>query len=133
VAWLVDIDDPDPGEIWRGDYLGILLLAVGLGTLEYVLEDGARWNWLNDTTIRRCAGISAVSGVLFVARSLTYAHPVVDLRALGNRNFAIGCFVSLVTGVGVFSTIYLTPLFLEYVRAMPAWQTGLAMISTGIA
>ncbi len=133
VAWLVDIDDPDPGEIWQGDYPGIILLAIALGTLEYVLEDGARWNWLNDTTIRHCAGISAISSVLFVARSLTYAHPVVDLRALGNRNFAIGCLVSLVTGVGVFSTIYLTPLFLEYVRAMPAWQTGLAMVSTGLA
>lgn len=133
VAWLVDIDDPDTSEIWNGDYLGIVLLAISLGTLEYVLEDGARWNWFNDATIRRCSLISAVSSVLFVTRSLTYAHPVVDLRALGNRNFAIGCIVSLVTGVGIFSTIYLTPLFLEYVRGMPAWQTGVAMISTGIA
>ena len=49
---------------------------------------------------------------------------MVDLRALGNRNFALGCFLSFVTGVGIFTTIYLTPLFLGYVRGFSAWQTG---------
>jgi DHA2 family multidrug resistance protein len=68
-----------------------------------------------------------------VARSLTFARPVVDLRALGNRNFALGCFLSFVTGIGIFSTIYLTPLFLGYVRGFSAWQTGVAIFSTGVA
>jgi DHA2 family multidrug resistance protein len=77
--------------------------------------------------------IAVISGTLFVARSLTYAHPVVDLRALTNRNFLIGCILSFVTGIGIFSTIYLTPLFLGYVRGFSAWETGLAVFSTGIA
>ena len=72
------------------------------------------------------------AAVLFVWRSLSYAHPVVDLRALGSRNFALGCFFSFVTGVGLFSTIYLTPLFLARVRGFDAWQTGLAIFSTGL-
>src|SRR6516162_7646785 len=109
------------------------LLAIGLGTLEYVLEEGTRWNWFDDDTIRACAWIAGISLVLFVFRSLTYRHPVMDLRALGNRNFALGCFLSFVTGVGIFTTIYLTPLFLDYVRGFSAWQTGLAIFSTGIA
>ena len=75
--------------------------------------------------------IAAVSGVLFVARSLTFANPVVDLRALGNRNFVIGCILSFVTGIGIFSTIYLTPLFLGYVRGFSAWQTGIAIFRPG--
>ena len=45
-------------------------------------------------------------------------NPVVDFRALSNRNFALGCFLSFVTGIGIFSTIYLTPLFLGYVRGL---------------
>jgi DHA2 family multidrug resistance protein len=57
----------------------------------------------------------------------------VDLRALGNRNFALGCLLSFVTGVGIFTTIYLTPLFLGYVRGFSAWQTGTAIFSTGAA
>jgi DHA2 family multidrug resistance protein len=133
VAILVDVDRPDAREARHADYLGIILMALGLGTLEYVLEDGARWNWFSDETIRVCAVISAVSAVLFVIRSLSFATPVVDLRALRNRNFLIACILSLVTGVGVFSTIYLTPLFLGYVRAFSAWQTGIAVAATGMA
>ena len=85
-------------------------MAIGLGTLEYVLEEGSRWNWFDDATIRTCAWVAAIAGVLFVIRSLTFTRPVVDLRALTNRNFAVGCFLSFVTGIGIFSTIYLTPL-----------------------
>ena len=80
-----------------------------------------------------CAIISAVSGLLFIARSLTFPRPVVDLRALGNRNFTIGCILSFITGVGIFATIYLTPLFLGYVQGFDAWQTGTAIFSTGAA
>jgi MFS transporter, DHA2 family, multidrug resistance protein len=58
---------------------------------------------------------------------------VVDLRALANRNFTLGCILSFVTGIGIFSTIYLTPLFLGYVRGFSAWQTGTAIFSTGVA
>jgi DHA2 family multidrug resistance protein len=133
IPFLVDIDKPDLRLLKDADYVGIVLMAVFLGTLEYVLEEGTRWNWFDDTTIKTCAYVSGASGVLFVARSLTFARPVVDLRALTNRNFAIGCFLSFVTGIGIFSTIYLTPLFLGYVRGFSAWQTGLAIFSTGAA
>ena len=133
VPFLVDIDKPDLRLLKDADYPGIVLMAISLGTLEYVLEEGTRWNWFDDTAIKTCACIAGLSGILFIARSLTFPRPVVDLRALTNRNFALGCFLSFVTGVGIFSTIYLTPLFLGYVRGFSAWQTGLAIFSTGAA
>jgi DHA2 family multidrug resistance protein len=133
VIMLVKIDEPDLKLLKDADYLGIALMAVALGTLEYVLEEGSRWNWFDDATIRACAWVAAISGTLFIVRSLTFARPVVDLRALTNRNFAVGCFLSFVTGIGIFSTIYLTPLFLGYVRGFSAWQTGVAIFSTGAA
>jgi DHA2 family multidrug resistance protein len=132
-ALLIRIDESDWTLLKEADYPGIVLMAVALGTLEYVLEEGARWNWFDDRIIRNCAWIAAIAGVLFVIRSLTFARPVVDLRALKNRNFAVGCFLSFVTGIGIFSTIYLTPLFLGYVRGYSAWQTGIAIFSTGVA
>ncbi|HTV88182.1 MAG TPA: DHA2 family efflux MFS transporter permease subunit [Stellaceae bacterium] len=132
-ALLVKIDEPDWTLLKGADYPGIVLMAVALGTLEYVLEEGSRWNWFDDGTIRHCAWVAAVAGVLFVIRSLSFARPVVDLHALTNRNFAVGCFLSFVTGIGIFSTIYLTPLFLGYVRGFSAWQTGVAIFSTGAA
>jgi len=130
---LVDIDEPDLSLLKGADYLGIALMAVGLGTLEYFLEEGTRWNWFSDNTILACAWIAAITLVGFIVRSMTVANPVVDFRALGDRNFALGCFISFVTGIGIFSTIYLTPLFLGYVRGYSAWQTGVAVFSTGVA
>ncbi len=133
VPFLVNIDKPDLSLLGEADYPGIILMALFLGTLEYVLEEGTRWNWFDDSTIRLCAAISAISGVLFVIRSLTISRPVVDLRAFTNRNFAVGCLLSFITGIGIFATIYLTPLFLGYVRGFSAWQTGEAIFSTGVA
>jgi len=108
-------------------------MAVGLGTLEYVLEEGTRWNWFSDTKILAGAWIAGIALSLFLIRSLTFKNPVVDLRAFGNRNFALGCILSFVTGIGIFTTTYLTPLFLGYVRGYSAWQTGLAIFATGAA
>ncbi|HEU5396785.1 MAG TPA: DHA2 family efflux MFS transporter permease subunit, partial [Verrucomicrobiae bacterium] len=130
---LVKIDEPDFSLLKGADYPGIGLMAVGLGSLEYILEEGARWNWFDDSTIKALSIIAAVAGILFVVRSLTYAHPVVDLRALADRNFLVGCILSFMTGVGMFATIFLTPLFLGYVRGYSAWQIGLAIASTGAA
>jgi DHA2 family multidrug resistance protein len=133
IPLLVNIDKPDLSLLREADYPGIALMAVGLGMLEYVLEEGTRWNWFDDATIRTCAWIAGIALALFVARSLSYRNPVLDLRALTNRNFALGCVLSFVTGVGIFTTIYLTPLFLGYVRGFSAWQTGTAIFSTGAA
>ncbi len=133
IPFLVDIDKPDLSLLRGADYPGIALMSVGLGTLEYVLEEGTRWNWFSDATIRNLAWVAGAALCLFVIRSLAVRNPVVDLRALGNRNFALGCLLSFITGIGIFTTIYLTPLFLEYTRGFSAWQTGLAIFSTGAA
>ena len=130
---MVKIDEPDFSLLKKADYPGIVLMAVGLGSLQYVLEEGARWNWMDDPTIRVFTIVASVAGILFVVRSLTYENPVVDLRALTNRNFLFGSILSFMTGVGIFATIFLTPLFLGYVRGYSAWQIGLAVASTGAA
>jgi DHA2 family multidrug resistance protein len=133
IPFLVKIDEPDFSLLKGADYPGIVLMAIGLGSLQYVLEEGARWNWFDDSTIAIFTLIAGAAGILFIIRSLAFARPVVDLRALGNRNFLLGCLLSFVTGVGIFSTIFLTPLFLGYVRGYSAWQTGVAIASTGAA
>ena len=79
---LVRIDQPDLKLLKGADYLGMVLMAVFLGCLEYVLEEGPRWDWFGDATIRACACVALAAGVGFVWRSLTFANPVVDLRAL---------------------------------------------------
>ena len=129
---LVKIDKPDLTWLKGADYLGMLLMAVSLGCLDYVLEEGARWEWFADDTITTCAWISGLTGIGFIIRCLTFACPVVDLRALASRNFALGCWFSFVTGVGQFSMIYLIPTFLGSVRGFNPWQIGVAILSVGI-
>jgi DHA2 family multidrug resistance protein len=76
--------------------------------------------------------IAAIAGFAFIWRSLTYAQSVVDLRAVKSGNFSLACFFSFVTGIGIFATIYLTPLFLGRVRGFSALEIGLAVFSTGV-
>lgn len=127
----VHIDEPDLSLIKRGDYLGIVLMSGFLGCLEYVLEEGPRKNWFGDDAIVICAWISGICGFLFIVHALTAKDPIVDLRALVVRNFGIGSLLSFVTGIGIFVTVFLTPLFLAQVRAFSSLQIGIALLSVG--
>jgi DHA2 family multidrug resistance protein len=132
VPMLVRIDKPNLSLLRGADYLGMVLMAVFLGCLEYTLEEGPRWDWFGDATIRATAWISGIAGVAFVWRSLTHSQPVLDLRALTSRNFALGCYFSFTIGIGIFATIYLTPLFLARVRGFSALEIGEAVFTTGL-
>jgi DHA2 family multidrug resistance protein len=68
-----------------------------------------------------------------VRRSLAGEHPVVDLRAFGDRNFAVGCILSFVLGIGLFGSVYLMPVFLAFVGGQNALQIGTVMLVTGLA
>ncbi|MDE1164829.1 MAG: DHA2 family efflux MFS transporter permease subunit [Pseudomonas sp.] len=132
VPMKVRIDSPDLSLLKGADYLSMLFMALFLGCLEYTLEEGPRWNWFSDSTILITAWVSGLSALAFISRTLMVEHPIVDLRALRERNFALGCFFSFVTGIGLFATIYLTPLFLGRVRGYSALDIGLAVFSTGV-
>jgi DHA2 family multidrug resistance protein len=132
VPMLVRIDKPNLALLRGADYAGMALMAVFLGCLEYTLEEGPRWDWFGDDTIRTTAWISGFAGLAFIWRSLTSENPIIDLRALKSREFSLGCFFSFVTGIGIFATVYLTPLFLGRVRGFSALQIGLAVFSTGV-
>ena len=132
VPIMVRVDKPNLSLLKGADYLSMLLLAVFLGCLEYTLEEGPRWNWFSDATIVATAWAAAITGIAFIWRNLLAQLPIVDLRALKERNFALGCLFSFITGIGIFATIYLTPLFLGRVRGFGALDIGLAVFSTGV-
>ncbi|KJM61068.1 MFS transporter [Pluralibacter gergoviae] len=132
IPLLVDIDKPELAPLKNADYLSIILLAIGLGCLEYTLEEGARWGWLDDGVILTTAIISAAGLALFTLRTLTCRYPIMDLTAFRDRNFTLGCFFSFAGGVGIFSTVYLTPVFLGQVRGFSAVDIGFAVCSTGL-
>jgi DHA2 family multidrug resistance protein len=133
-VWLlIDIDKPDRTIMRRFDFAGLASMALFLGCLEYVLEEGPRWDWFDDNTIFTAAIVSVSAAAFFFWRVLTYAQPIVDLRAFTNRNFALGSFFTFVVGTGHFGATYVIPLFLAEVRGFSAWQIGATVVVTGIA
>ena len=129
---LIDIDKPDLSLLRYFDLYGLVLMALFLGSLEYSLEEGARWDWLADGTIRLTVTVAAIASVLFFWRVLTYRQPIVDLRTFANRNFALGTFYTFIIGIGLYSVTYLIPLFLAEVRGMSAFQIGTTVVVTGL-
>jgi len=130
---LVRIDQPDHSLFERIDFIGLGLMAAFLGSFEYVLDEGPRHDWLEDPTVRPLAFVAVISGIMFFWRTLTTAHPIVDLRVFRNRNFAAGSIVAFVVGVMLYGIVYLVPLFFGTVRGYNSLQIGHVMMVTGVA
>ena len=98
--FLIDFDEPDFSLFKVFDWWGLAAMAAFLGSMEYVLEEGPTNDWFEDNSILVFAIVCAVSSVAFFARVLMASHPVVDIKAFVNRNFAIGSAFSFVLGIG---------------------------------
>src|SRR5215467_7435630 len=133
VVWLtIDIDKPDFSLLRGFDVTGLVLMAIFLGCLQYALEEGPRWDWLAEKTIRAAVIVSTVAGGLFFWRVLSYRQPIVDLRTFGDRNFALGSFFTFMMGIGMYGTTYLVPLFLAQARGFSALQIGETVLIVGL-
>jgi DHA2 family multidrug resistance protein len=132
VLALVDFDQPDFALLDRFDWWGLIFMAGFLGSLEYVLEEGPQYEWLQDTSVAACAAVCAVSAAAFFYRVLTAEEPIVDIRAFADRNFGIGCLLSFCVGIGLYGLTYMYPRYLAEVRGYSALMIGETMFVSGI-
>jgi DHA2 family multidrug resistance protein len=132
VLALVDFDQPNLKLLERFDWWGLIAMAGFLGSLEYVLEEGPQYEWLQDTSVATCAAIGAVSAIAFFARVLTAEEPIVDVRAFTDRNFALGCLISFCVGIGLYGLTYIYPRYLAEVRGYSALMIGETMFVSGV-
>ncbi|HEY8193474.1 MAG TPA: DHA2 family efflux MFS transporter permease subunit, partial [Hyphomicrobium sp.] len=133
VYFLVDFDKPDYSLLNRFDFIGLGGMAVMLGSLEYVLEEGPRYDWLDDQTIATFAVLAVAGAVIFFWRVATAKEPIVELRAFRDRNFAFGSAFSFTMGIGLYGLTYIYPVYLAQVRGYDALMIGETMCITGIA
>lgn len=110
------------------DYLGIALLAIGIGCLQYVLERGESEDWLASESIRICGALAFVGVVGFVWRQLTTEHPVVNLKVLGNRTLALTTIFTFVVGLGLFTSVFVYPILAQRILGMTPLETGLSLL-----
>ncbi len=115
------------------DYIGILLITLGLGCLEIVADRGERLNWFSSPVILTAAIVSVSSLIALVIWELEHPDPVVDFRMMKNRNFAMVLIVMMMTGVVLFATTQLIPQMLQTVLGYSALDAGLAMTAGGVA
>lgn len=115
-----------------GDWLGIFLMAVGLGSLETVLEEGNRKDWFGSEMIFRLSVIAAVSLVAWLIVELRIKKPVIDVRLFAKRNFFFSGIANLAVGAGLYGPSYLTPVYLSQIHGYNAFQIGEVMMWFGI-
>ena len=117
----------------RVDYVGLLLLAAGIGTLQTMLERGERLDWFASREVIAYAVISATSLVTFFWHELVTDHPVVDLRILKSRQLAVGVVFGMVLGIALYATVFVLPVYLENLQGFTAEQTGFVILPGALA
>ena len=117
----------------RVDYVGFLLVAVGLASLEFVLDEGQRNDWFGSNMIVFFAVLSTVALLALIPWELTREDPIIDLRLLGRRQFATCFLVMLGTGAVLISTTQILPQLLQTELNYTALLAGLALSPGGIA
>ena len=116
----------------EGDWLGIGAMAITLGALTVVLEEGVREDWFGSRLISTLAILGSVAFIVFLYRELTTAKPFINLRLLKRRNFLVATFLASIFGYGLYGSIYMLPYFLASVRHYDAQQIGEIIMWQGL-
>lgn len=119
----------------RIDAWGIVFLAVGLGTLQYVLEEGKQDDWFQSPLIMRLTILSAAALIALLVWELSPRNlqPVVNFRVLKNKEFAAALGLFVVLGFGLYGGVFIFPLFAQTILGFNATLTGLVLLPGGIA
>lgn len=117
----------------RVDYVGFVLIAVGLGALEFVLDEGQRNDWFGSNMILSFALLAAFCLLALIPWELSRDDPIVDIRLLGTRQFGACAVVMLGTFAVLISTTQLLPQLLQTEVGYTAMLAGLALSPGGIA
>lgn len=106
------------------DWTGIGLLALGVGTLQTVLERGETEDWFAAPYIVWFTVISIISLVAFVIWELHFDFPVVNLRVLKSKTLSIAAVLTFITGIGMFTSVYITPVLAQRILGFTPTQSG---------
>jgi MFS transporter, DHA2 family, multidrug resistance protein len=131
VWFFLRIDKPDFALFKKIDFLGLLYLALFLGPLEYILEEGPGEEWFDSTLILLLSSVCILGALGFFWRAFRVTLPIVDLKVFRDRNFALGASLGFMIGIALYGMVYLMPLFLGTVRGFNSLQIGQLMFVTG--
>ncbi|MBB5663049.1 DHA2 family multidrug resistance protein [Rhizobium leguminosarum] len=116
----------------KGDWPGIVTMAIGLAALQTVLEEGNKEDWFGSDFILRLTVIAAVSLTLFIVIELKTAHPLLNLRLLVRRNFSFGIVANFLLGTALYGSVFVLPIYLTRIQGYNSEQIGMVLAWTGI-
>lgn len=131
LAWNFIEKRPDEGKNKANieiDYLGILLLMLAIGSLQFVLERGESEDWFASNDIRILSVLAFFGTIAFIWRELTIPNPAVQLGILKNRTLAFTNILSFVLGIGLFTSVYVFPVLVQRINGFTPYETGLAIL-----
>ncbi len=114
------------------DWLGIGLLAVTVGALQYVLEKGQDDDWFNSSAIIILAIAAFFGFYFFLWRELSFRNPIVELRVLKNSNLRVGTILSFIMGFGLYGSTFIIPLYVQSILGWTAQQAGMLMVPAAL-
>jgi DHA2 family multidrug resistance protein len=115
------------------DWIGLALLAIGLGSMQYVLDQGQQYDWFDDSNIRLFSALSALGLGGFVWWTLRSSIPVVDLHVLRLRQVAAGSLLGAVLGISLYGSILVLPQYLQNSLGFTATLSGLTILTRAVA
>jgi MFS transporter, DHA2 family, multidrug resistance protein len=127
LIWLY-LRNPSEPHYRKLDWIGLGLLAVGLGSMQYVLEQGQQYDWFDDSNIRLFTALSIAGLGAFVWWTLRSAIPVVDLGVLRLRQVAAGSVLGAVLGISLYGSILVLPQYLQNSLDFTATLSGLTVL-----
>jgi DHA2 family multidrug resistance protein len=116
----------------KGDWPGIVTMAIGLSALQTVLEEGNKDDWFGSPFIVRFAVIAAIALPLFVLIELTSKKPLLNLQLLFRRNFGFGVLANFLLGVALYGSVYILPVYLSRIQGYNSEQIGMVLAWTGL-
>ncbi|HTQ56506.1 MAG TPA: DHA2 family efflux MFS transporter permease subunit [Bryobacteraceae bacterium] len=114
------------------DYWGIGLLALGIASVQIVLDKGQEDDWFGSRFIVTLMLVGVVALAAFIVRELRTGDPVVHLRVFKNRTYASGVFLMTMLGFVLYGSMVLLPIFLQTLLGYPALDAGVAMFPRGL-
>ena len=116
----------------HGDWPGIATMAIGLASLQTMLEEGNKDDWFGSSFIVRLFLVAAVALTLFIWIELTTERPLLNLRLLLRRNFGLGSVANVILGMALYGSVFLLPSYLSQMQGYNAQQVGEVLAWTGL-
>ncbi len=123
------IQNAKPGKL---DTIGLGLLGIWIACMQFATDKGQEDDWFGSTKIGWALVIMGIGLIAFLIWEYVHPKPLVNLRALGNRNLALGCALVFVLGAAIYSITSILPVFYQTLMGYDAKSAGLAVSPRGI-